>query len=125
MIVESARSWCDEVCGFAALSGIQHANRIHLATEIVLGMRIRRHIVTSRIVVYEQHPAPGRHDQFLGTHAARRQGKRVRIGGIGWCDRRGSAAATRRQEKEQEQCEDCHPQSIIPGRALYSNPREA
>ena len=124
MIVESARSWCNEVCGFAALPGIQQAHRIHLATEIVLGMRIRRHIVTSRIVVHEQHPAPRRHDQFLGTHAARRQGKRVRIGRIGGCDRRGSAAATRHEEKE-EQYEDGHQPSIIPGRALYSNPRDA
>jgi len=78
-------------------------------------MRIRRHIVTSRIAVHEQHPAPCRHSQFLGIHAARRQCERVRIGRIRRRCRCGVATATRRGEDEEEQDEDCHVPSIIAG----------
>ena len=68
VIVKAARFWLDQVSGLATLPGIQQANRIHLVTQVVLGMRIRRHIVTSRIVVHEQHARAERHGQVLWVH---------------------------------------------------------
>ena len=43
---------------------------VSVCSEVVLRMRIRRHIVTSRIVVHEQHTRAGRHGQFLRVHTA-------------------------------------------------------
>ena len=70
VIVKSARFCDDQVLRLAILPGVQQAHRIDLDTQIVLRMRIRFHIVTSRIVVHEQHARAERHGQFLRAHAS-------------------------------------------------------
>ena len=85
MIVKAARLGRHEIAGLPALAVVEHANRIDLGAIRVIGVRIRRHVVLSRILVDEQHARPDRNSKFFRSHSARGQRERV---GIGWSGRR-------------------------------------
>ena len=53
MVVKAAGFGFDQISRLATLPWSQQADLIYIATQIVLGMGIRSHVVASRIVVYE------------------------------------------------------------------------
>ena len=99
MIVKSARFRDDQVRCLVTLAGVQHSHRIDLDTQVVLRMRIRRHIVTSRIVVHEQHARALRDVQLRRVEARRGNGDRRGRGSAGGTRRR--APATRRHQDQE------------------------
>ena len=108
VIVKPARLHRDEVVRLMTLPRSQHTNRIDLRAVGMFRMRIGRDVVSARILIHEQHARPGRYGELLRRDAGRRQGERIRVC---WWRRvcwRGVPPATRGEQQQQNQNEDCH-----------------
>ena len=109
VIVKAARLHGHEIERLPALSVVQYADGIDLRAIGVFRVWIRCHVVSSRVLVHEQHARPDRNGEFLRAHTARGQRKGV---GIGWRRRRSrgavAPATARGDEQAQKQDEDCH-----------------
>ena len=103
MIVKAARLWRHEIAGLPALAVVEYADRIDLGAVRVIGVRVRRHVMSSRILVDEQHARSDRNGEFLRTHTACRQREGV---GIGWSGRRSWRRAASSTARSEEQTED-------------------
>ena len=80
MIVKAARLHGHEIERLPTLPAVQHA-AIDLRAISVFRVWIRRHVVSSRVLVHEQHLRPDRNGELLRAHTARGQREGV---GIGW-----------------------------------------
>ena len=113
MIVEPAGLRRHEIECFPALAVVQYADGIDLRAVGVFGMRIRRHVVSARILIDEQHARADRDRELFGTHTAGGQRESV---GIGRCRRRAwrriAPATTRGEEKAEQYNEDGHGRSL-------------
>ena len=87
MIVKAAGSGRHQIPGFATLSGRQYPE-IDIGALVVFRVRVRLHVMRSRVVVHEQHLSAGRHRQYFWRHTARRECERVRVRWVRrarWC----------------------------------------
>jgi len=107
MIVKSAGLRRHEIEGLATLPRGQRA-KIDLRAVGVIRMWIGSHVMTTSILIHEEHARAGRNGQLFRRDAARRQRKRVGVGRIcrwRWC---GTTAAARRKKQHEDQDEDHH-----------------
>ena len=113
MIVEPAGLRRHEIECFPTLAVVQHAHGINLRAVGVFGMRIRRHVVSARILIDEQHARADRDREFFRTHTAGGQRECVGIGRRRRRARRRVAPATTRgEEKTENYNEDDHSRSL-------------
>ena len=88
VIVKAARLHGHEIERLPALPVVQYAHGIDLCAISVFRVWIRCHVVSSRVLVHEQHACPDRNRELLRADTARGQRESV---GIDWRGRRTSA----------------------------------
>ena len=100
VIVEAAGADGDQVAGLAALARLQQADGVDLRAVVVLGMRIRGHVVRADVHVDEGHARAWRDGDLRDADARGGDGDRGIAGRRGRRGRRSAAARGERQQRE-------------------------